>query len=291
LTTEHITALLHFLAASPRLESLCLRSIAALNPHSLEHHFRVSQSTSLMHIDLSHTPVTTPAVVAMMNKHKDTLQTLDLSYTAIGDGTLRSVSQAKSLHTLDISSCTSISRTSIRNFLCKRFPACLVELSLRGLKEVKITWLHDLLKLPSSANLKVLNVEGCERLTLGDLKDLQSVCERVEIRHNAREENDSVWGYRRYIEFLGTDPSLPERLGEDGMVVGGKKYVPPDKQKEKAWQDALSGKPGSSRDSGCGREPAAVGDPSTGRSAFKAQSSSSPDPSSSKPSAKELQAC
>jgi len=71
------------------------------------------------------------------------------------------------------------------------------------------------MKLPTSSNLKVLNVEGCERLTLGDLRELQEAFSgRVEIRHDARAKDDSVWGYRRYIEFLGTDPSLPERLGE-----------------------------------------------------------------------------
>lgn len=217
LTQQHVTALLHFLAGSPLLERLYLQSMGSLlNSHSLEHHFRVSQSRCLMHVDLSHSPVTTPAVVALMDRHRGTLRTLDLSHTAIGDGTLRAVSTAKVLHTLDISSCTSVSRTSIRNFLCKRFPGCLVTLSLRGLREVKITWLYDLMKLPTSSNLKVLNVEGCERLTLGDLTELQEAFSgRVEIRHDARAEDDSVWGYRRYIEFLSTDPTLPERLGEE----------------------------------------------------------------------------
>jgi hypothetical protein len=202
------------------LERLYLQSLGTLlNSHSLEHHFRMSQSRCLMHVDLSHSPVTTPAVVALMDRHRGTLRSLDLSHTAIGDGTLRAVLQAQMLHTLDISSCTSVSRTSIRNFLCKRFPGCLVTLSLRGLRDVKITWLYDLMKLPTSSNLKVLNVEGCERLTLGDLRELQEAWSgRVEIRHDARAEDDSVWGYRRYIEFLSTDPSLPERLGEtEGM--------------------------------------------------------------------------
>jgi hypothetical protein len=166
-----------------------------------------------MHVDLSHSPVTTAAVVALMQKHHSTLRTLDLSHTSIGDGTLRAVSTAKVLHTLDISSCTSISRTSIRNFLTKRCPACLTTLSLRGLGEVKITWLHDLLRLPAATNLRMLDVEGCERLTLGDLKGLASAYPRVEVRHDAREVADTVWGYRRYIEFLAQQTqSIPEKL-------------------------------------------------------------------------------
>lgn len=221
LTQDHVTALLHFLSASPVLEQLHLQSLGSLlNSHSLEHHFRMSQSRCLMHVDLSHSPVTTPAVVALMDRHRGTLRSLDLSHTAIGDGTLRAVSQAKALHTLEISFCTSVSRTSIRNFLCKRFPGCIVTLSLRGLRDVKITWLYDLMKLPTSGNLKVLNVEGCERLTLGDLRELQEAFQgRIEIRHDAhaRPGDDSVWGYRRYIEFLSTDPSLPERLGEEKL--------------------------------------------------------------------------
>lgn len=88
-------------------------------------------------------------------------------------------------------------------------------LTLRGLREVKITWLYNLLKLPTSSNLKTLNVEGCERLTLADLRELQAVCEgRVAIVHDAKEDDDSIGEYRRYIEFLSTDPSLPQRLGE-----------------------------------------------------------------------------
>jgi len=216
LTQTHVTALLHFLAASPLLERLYLQSLGSLlNSHSLEQHFRMSQSRCLMHVDLSHSPVTTPAVVTLMDRHRGTLRTLDLSNTSVGDGTLRAVSTAKVLHTLDISSCTSVSGTSIRNFLCKRFPGCLVTLTLRGLREVKITWLYNLLKLPTSSNLKTLNVEGCERLTLADLRELQAVCEgRVAIVHDAKEDDDSIGEYRRYIEFLSTDPSLPQRLGE-----------------------------------------------------------------------------
>ena len=219
-----MTALLHYLAASPLLERLYLQSMGTLlNSHSLEHHFRVSQSRCLMHVDLSHSHVTTPAVVTLMDRHRGTLRTLDLSHTAIGDGTLRAVSTAKVLHTLDISSCTSVSRTSIRNFLCKRFPGCLVTLSLRGLREVKITWLYDLMKLPTSSNLRILNVEGCERLSLGDLTELQEAFSgRVEIRHDARAEDDSVWGYRKYIEFLSTDPTLPERLCDEVEKGKGK---------------------------------------------------------------------
>lgn len=177
-----------------------------------------------MHVDLNHTNVTTPAVVAMMEKHKHTLKTLDLSYTSIGDGTLRAVSSAKRLETLDISHCPSISRTSIRNFLTKRFPASLTHLTLRGMNEVKITWLYDLLRLPTSQNLQEINVEGCERLTLGDLCGLQEFCEqrKVKVVHDAREAGDSVWGYRRYIEYLGEGPSLPERLGEEGKGEGGR---------------------------------------------------------------------
>ncbi|KAI5776368.1 hypothetical protein EDC01DRAFT_636854 [Geopyxis carbonaria] len=229
LTHQHVTALLHFLSSSPMLNSLTLQKLGhLLNSHSLEHHFRFSQSRCLTNVNLNNSNVTTPAVVAMMNKHKNTLKTLDLSYTAIGDGTLRSVSQAQVLHTLDISNCPSISRTSIRNFLTKRFPSCLVNLSLRNMKEVKITWLYDLLRLPSSANLKVLNVEGCERLTLGDLKELQEAfSERLEIKHNAREVvEDNIWGYRRYIDFLGEEPNLPERLTASGAASANPPNAP-----------------------------------------------------------------
>jgi hypothetical protein len=213
LTSSHVTALLHFLSTSAQLEQLALRD-CPLNSHGLEQHFRISRTNCLTNVDLSHSPVTTAAIVALMDRHRATLRSLDLSHTSIGDGTLRAVSSAQVLQSLDISSCTAISRTSIRNFLCKRFPACLETLSLRALKEVKISWLYETLK---SARLKVLDVTGCERLSLGDLKELQeSAGGRVEVRHDAREAGgDSVWGYRRYIEYLGTDPSLEERLREE----------------------------------------------------------------------------
>lgn len=211
----HVDALLGLLAASPLLERLYLQSLGPLlNSHNLEAHFRLSRSRCLMHVDLSHSPVTTPAVVALMDKHRGTLRSLDLSHTAVGDGTLRAVATAKVLRTLDISACTAVSRTSLRNFLCKRFPGCLVTLAMRGLREVKVAWLYDLLKLPSAQALRALHVEACERLALPELAELQAACAgRVEITHDAKEEDDTVWTYRRYIEFLSTDPGLPQRLG------------------------------------------------------------------------------
>lgn len=195
-----------------------------LNSHSLEQHFRLTRSRCLSHVDLSHSPVTTPAVIALMSVHRGTLRSLDLSHTSIGDGTLRAVSKAMVLHTLDISACPSISRTSIRNFLCRNFPGCLVTLSLRALKDVKITWLYDLMKLPGSAALRALNVHGCERLSLGDLEELKEAWGgRVLVGHDARDGADTVWAYRRYIEFLSGAPSLPERLaGAAGGECGDK---------------------------------------------------------------------
>ena len=152
----------------------------------------MSRSRTLTHVDLNHTNVTTPAVVAMMDKHKTTLKTLDLSHTSIGDGTLRAVSSAKRLETLDISHCPSISRTSIRNFLTQ---------VLRGGKTQEVVQ-------PSYFDF-VVPAEG----KVGEERKLKVV-------HDAREAGDSVWGYRRYIEYLGEGPSLPERLGDEEGVEG-----------------------------------------------------------------------
>jgi len=74
--------------------------------------------------------------------------------------------------------------------------------------------------------LRMLDVEGCERLTLGDLKGLASAYPRVEVRHDAREVADSVWGYRRYIEFLAQQTQgVPEKLEDVNDDVATAKEV------------------------------------------------------------------
>jgi hypothetical protein len=157
----------------------------------------------------------------LMKQHHATLRYLDISHSAVADGTLRAISDAKVLTTLNISSCNRISRTSLRNFLCKKFPGCIENLVMQGLGEVKVTWLNELVKLPASGKLGTLRVEGCERLVLGEVRELQERLKMegrgLEIVTDAKEEGAGVWAYRRYIEFLGTDPSLGERLGgEEG---------------------------------------------------------------------------
>ena len=224
LTAEATTAVLHFLAASPHLHTLTLARLgAALHSPALESHFRFSRARALARVDLSHSRVTTPAVVALLERHAGTLRALDLSHTRIGDGTLRAVSAARALRSLDISACAAISRTSIRNFLARRFPARLEALALRGLRDVKITWLYDLMKASAAAGgaLRALDVHGCERLSLGDLRALQAAWAGVVLGHDARDAADSVWGYRRYIEFLAGAPTLPERLAGEASGSTG----------------------------------------------------------------------
>lgn len=160
----------------------------------------------------------------LMKQHHATLRYLDISHSAVADRTLRAISDAKVLATLNISGCNRISRTSLRNFLCKKFPGCIENLVMQELREVKVTLLNDLVRLPASGKLRMLRVEGCERLVLGEVRELQERLEmegrELEIVTDAKEDEAGVETYRRYIEFLGTDPSLGERLGgEEGEKV------------------------------------------------------------------------
>ena len=49
-----------------------------------------------------------------------------------------------------------------------------------------------------------IDVRGCDRLTLGDLRCLQKIKPDLEMVHTALLEEESVWGYRKYIEHLGS---------------------------------------------------------------------------------------
>jgi len=49
-----------------------------------------------------------------------------------------------------------------------------------------------------------IDVRGCDRLTLGDLRCLQKIKPGLEMVHTALLEEESIWGYRKYIEYLGS---------------------------------------------------------------------------------------
>ncbi|TGZ82548.1 hypothetical protein EX30DRAFT_339833 [Ascodesmis nigricans] len=218
ISQKHTTALLQFLLYSKMLTTLQLTSLKHLiNPHYLIHFVTNCQSQCLTHVDLNNTHVTSHVVDALLKKFNNTLEVLNLSHTSVGDGTLRAIGSAKKLHTLDISFCPNITAISVRNFLKKRFPPCIRVLSLRDHKGVKITWLYDLLRLPASQNLKELNIEGCARLTQREIQGLVEASEGrgIVVAHDAKQlPADDIWGYRRYIEFLGEEPSLQERLAK-----------------------------------------------------------------------------
>jgi len=60
--------------------------------------------------------------------------------------------------------------------------------------------------------IEKIDVRGCDRLTLGDLRCLQKIKPDLEIVHTALLEEESVWGYRKYIEYMGS-LALPPPVG------------------------------------------------------------------------------
>lgn len=67
-----------------------------------------------------------------------------------------------------------------------------------------------------------LNVEGCEKLSPCEIREFaEFVGERkVAVRHDAKEPSEEILGYKRYIEFLGHEPTLQERLAAEEKAKG-----------------------------------------------------------------------
>lgn len=61
--------------------------------------------------------------------------------------------------------------------------------------------------------IEKIDVRGCDRLTLGDLRCLQKIKPDLEMVHTALLEEESVWGYRKYIEYMGSLALPPPPVG------------------------------------------------------------------------------
>lgn len=76
-------------------------------------------------------------------------------------------------------------------------------LGLRWLLDVRVTWLFELL---SRNCVEEVDVSGCERLTLAEVRGVEKRWGCVKVVHTAVLVEDSIWGYRKYVEYLTTLP-------------------------------------------------------------------------------------
>jgi hypothetical protein len=224
---QQVIVFLQFAALSPNLQSLSLVSIPNFRSQSkmLEQYFLLSKSRCLKRVDLSRTSISSSVVQALMQTHKSTLESLKLEFSTIEDPALRAISQAEKLRELSLFGCFSLSKCALRAFLSKRTPPTIRTLDIRWLPDVRIGWLYELLLRPNS-KIKSIDISGCERLTLGDLQSLQKVKPEVKMVHTAVLVDESIWGYRRYIEYLSTlQPALSTQhqhtdIGKDAGAIG-----------------------------------------------------------------------
>lgn len=141
------------------------------------------------------------------------MKSLNLEFSNIEDPALRATAQFEVLEHLSLLDCFSLSKPGLRSFLSKRLPVTVRVLKICWLPDVRIGWLYELLMKPGN-RVEKIDVRGCDRLTLGDLRCLQKIKPDLEMVHTALLEEESVWGYRKYIEHLGSlAPPPPVGVG------------------------------------------------------------------------------
>ncbi|PWW71724.1 hypothetical protein C7212DRAFT_348796 [Tuber magnatum] len=214
LGVHHILTLLKCASQSPNLCSLTLTSIPNIRSQTkaLERFFLSVNSRNLQHVDLSKTSISTSVIQALLQTSRKTLKSLDLEFSNIEDPALRAIAQFEVLEHLSLLDCFSLSKPGLRSFLSKRLPASVRALKICWLPDVRIGWLYELLMKPGN-RVEKIDVRGCDRLTLGDLRCLQKIKPELEMVHTALLEEESVWGYRKYIEYLGNSAPPPPPVG------------------------------------------------------------------------------
>lgn len=164
-----------------------------------------------------------------MKAHRTTLVELKLAFTEIGDGALRSIAAGECLESVSVAGCFGLSRGALRAWMVRRIPWSVRRVDLRWLVDVRVGWVGDMLarnavaeekKGAEGGRLEVVDVSGCERLTLKEVRSLEERWKMVKLSHSAVLVEDSVWGYRKYVEYLTTLQPLPG-LFDIGEVAGG----------------------------------------------------------------------
>jgi len=212
--------LLHYLTSSPYFQTLDLIAIPNMRSHNfaLEKLFTELVATGLVHVNLSRSAITTAPVVALVARHRATLQTLGLEFTSIGDGALRAIANASHLKKLMIGGCFSLSKAGVRAFLAKRVPKNLEDLEMKWLLDVRIGWLWDLFlaQRKEHGRLVHLDVCGCEKLGKLDLERLELGWSGIRIVHNANggSNRETEVGIRRWREAFGVGEQVPPLGGK-----------------------------------------------------------------------------
>ncbi|CUS08424.1 unnamed protein product [Tuber aestivum] len=211
---HHILTLLKCASQSPNLCSLTLTSIPNIRSQTkaLEQFFLSVKSRNLQHVDLSKISISTSVIQALLQTSRKTLKSLDLEFSNVEDPVLRAIAQFEALEHLSLLDCFSLSKPGLRSFLSKRLPASVRVLKICWLPDVRIGWLYELLTKPGN-RIEKIDVRGCDRLTLGDLRCLQKIKPELEMVHTALLEEESVWGYRKYLEYMGSLAPPPPLVG------------------------------------------------------------------------------
>lgn len=167
-----------------------------------------------------------------MKMHRTTLVELKLAFTEIGDGALRAIAAGERLENVSLAGCFGLNRGALRAWMGRRVPWSVKRVDLRWLVDVRVGWVVDMLARNAATGgsggkeeakggrLVEVDVTGCERLTLKEVRGIEERWKRVKVSHNAVLVEDSVWGYRKYVEYLTTLQPPPELFDID-EVAGG----------------------------------------------------------------------
>lgn len=174
-------------------------------------------------MDLSGTAIDTPVVHALMKAHRSTLLVLKLAFTEIGDGALRAVATGERLRSISLAGCFGLSRGALRAWMGRRVPWSVRRVDLRWLVDVRVGWVADLLARNArqgggkEGNLEVVDVSGCERLTLKEVQSLEERWRGVEVTNSAvLLAEGGIWGYQKLTEH----PTMLQPLSTIGEVAG-----------------------------------------------------------------------
>lgn len=151
-----------------------------------------------------------------MKVHRSTLLQLKLAFTEIGDGALRAVATGERLRSISLAGCFGLSRGALRAWMGRRVPWSVRRVDLRWLVDVRIGWVADMLARNArqggggkggGGSMEVVDVSGCERLTLKEVQGLEERWRGVEVTNSAvLLVEGGIWGCPRLVEHPTMQP-------------------------------------------------------------------------------------
>lgn len=181
------------------LQQLSLHGLRHLDCETLIQYF-THPNTSLLEVSLQRSHINDRVVACLLGHHASTLSTLDLAFTPINDLSLECISASNCLKSLSLAACFNLSAKGVRRFLVSTSPKTIVQLDLRQLHYIHSGWIDSFIHLNES--LRSVDITGCDEVTRQDIRRLVHQRPDLEVRHLAKLEEHSAWGYAQYIKSI-----------------------------------------------------------------------------------------